>query len=188
MRAGIGLISLLLAVGLIFYLFAESEIPKIQSGEEAREQVKQISGYGPAGEAAGTSFDTQGQLKGSRLDNLLVLSVTPGGAMDSYFGLRSGDEITAINGMRINDISNSDEETAKALATEAFSRKQKLTVRRNGQTIDLPLAPGTATAPPAPSPAQPPAASPPAPPKSRGLQGQLEAIQGAGGAEPAQDQ
>ena len=93
MRAGIGLIGVLLAVGLMVYLFSESELPKVRQGEQMKEQARQISGVGQDSVPATESFQTTGQMKGSRLAALQVTAVTPGGAMDTYYGLKPGDEI-----------------------------------------------------------------------------------------------
>ncbi len=191
MRAGIGLVGLLIAVALIVYLFAESGIPTIKSGEKAKEQVRQIGGRGQDSVPATESFATTGQMKGSKLAALQVSAVTPGGAMDTYYGLKQGDEIIEIGGMTLDTLSG-DEETAKTLVvSEGYQKQQPLTVRRGGQRVTLPLIPGgvppasadatstppsDGTAPPAPVPA-----TPAAPPKPRGLQGQLQDIQDAAG-------
>jgi hypothetical protein len=216
MRAGIGLVALLIGVGLMVYMFAQFEIPKMKTGKHLKAQAQQISGRGEGGEAASDSFATQPQFKGSRFEGLSVTSIMAGGAMDSYYGLRQGDTILAINGMRLADISNGDEEMAKSLVAEAFSKKQELMVRRGGQTLNLPSAagfaspppgpaPGNATATPAPAQSPAPAEAPtaadvpsnpspaapapaPAPRQSRGLQGQLDGIRKAAGGGQDQEQ
>ena len=151
MRAGIGLVGLLVAVALLMWLFAESEIPKVRAGKKAQEDVQQISGRGADGVAATESFETEGKYNGSRLDGLVVTSVTAGGAMQAYYGLAVDDRITAVNGVRVNDASNGDDQLAKALVAEAFQRQQPLTVVRNGQTLTLPGPPSSGNATPAPA-------------------------------------
>jgi hypothetical protein len=172
-----------------------------------KEQTKQIAGYGQDDIPAPQSFTTQGVMKGSKLDALEVTSVTAGGAMDTYYGLRPNDEITAVNGMTIDVIANNDEELAKSqVVQEGFQKKAPLNIRRGGQPMTLPLPagspaarrlpqppaqpgpaqPGPAEAPSAaaPAPAQPAApapAAPPARPKKNTIQDQLQGIRDAAG-------
>ena len=46
MRAGIGLIGILLGVGLLVWLFANFSIPTAREGKKAQEKASQIAGYG----------------------------------------------------------------------------------------------------------------------------------------------
>jgi hypothetical protein len=188
MRGVFGLVSLLVAVGLIVWLFSAFSIPTVKQGEKARVQVEQISGRGTDGVSAGDSFAAQAQFKGGTVDSLLVTNVVAGGAMQKHFGLAAGDEIKSVNGMAIGGLAN-DEELAKALVTEAFSRKQSLTVRRGSQTLTLPIDPAVSVAAdpakPSTSATLPPPV--PAPQKSRGIQGQIEDIQNAAGGASKQE-
>jgi hypothetical protein len=201
--AGIGLLGLLVTIALIFWLFAAFEIPKAKVGKQAQEQAKQISGRSEDGTPAMDTFATQGVMRGSKLDALQVTGITPGGAMDQYYGLRVNDEITAVNGMTLDAISNNDEEMAKAqVVQEGFSKKAPLNIRRKGRPMTLPLpagspfaAPATpqpgAPAPAQPAPAEAPTAAAPAPapapaappprPKKNTIQDQLQGIQDAAG-------
>jgi hypothetical protein len=204
MRAGIGLLALLVTFALIIWLFAAFEIPKAKAGKHAQEQAKQISGRSEDGTPAMDTFETQGVMRGSKLDALQVTSVTAGGAMDAYYGLRVNDEITGVNGMSLDTISNNDDGLAKAqVVQEGFSKKGPLNIRRHGHPLTLPLPAGSPFAAPspvpapAPAPAQPapaeapsvaapppaaPAAPAPAPrPKKNTIQDQLQGIQDAAG-------
>ena len=189
MRAGIGLISLLVGVALMMWLFAESEIPKVKAGKKAQEEAQQISGRGTDSLPAMESFETEAQRAGSRM-TLVVTAVTPGGAMQTYYGLLKDDRITGVNGMHVNDLANGDDQLAKALVAEAFGKQQKLAVVRNGQTLTLPLPPGSppaGTAPAAgdgavqqPAPTEAPT-QPPAPREGNSVAEQLQKIQDAAG-------
>jgi hypothetical protein len=203
MRAGLGLLALLVTIALMIYLFAMIEIPKAKIGKQVQAQAQQYSGRGNDGESAMSSFTAEGKFKGSAIESLKVTGVTAGGAMDTYFGLRPKDAIVAAGGLRLSDTTNGDEEMAKALVAEAFSKHQTLTVKRGGKMIELPLPPGSAipplpAAPPAPGPPAPadapptpapnnaaanpaPPSPPPAPAQQDGLHRQLDAIQDAAG-------
>jgi hypothetical protein len=194
MRAGIGLVGILLGIGLLVWVFSETELPKVKEGEKVKQQARQMAGYSQDETPAMDSFLTDPMMKGSKLAALQVTSVTPGGAMDTYYGLKTGDEIVAVGDEPIDLLSNNDDQLAKAMVVQrGYQAKLPLTVRRSGQRLVLPLpaaaAAAAATANPAPSdasapqqqqqPAQPQPA--PQPQKPRGLEGQLQDIEKAAG-------
>ena len=190
MRAGIGLVGLLVCAGLIMYVFAETQIPVAKVGKQAQNEARQMSGRGDDGEAAENSFTVDADFGGSRLKALVVTGVTNGGAMQTYYGLLPGDRITAIDGTRIHEKSNNDDAMAKAQVAEAFGRRQTLTVDRGGQVLTLPVPAGAGVAgsvAPAPAPGSPGAtgatgAAPATPPAPRSpLADQFRGIQDAAG-------
>lgn len=178
--AGIGLLSLLITIGLIVWLFSLYSIPVAKEGKKAQAQAQQIAGYGKDDVPAPDSFQTTGATRGSRMSALQVTSVAPGGAMDMYYGLKVGDEITAVAGTPIDAMSNGDEELAKSLVvSEGFQRRQPITVRRAGQSVVLQFTePPPDNAPPAQ--AQTPADQSPSPQPGNALQRQLQSIRNSG--------
>src|SRR5262245_7159934 len=96
MRAGIGLVALLLGVGLMVYLFSIFSIPVARQGKNAQEEARQISGRGEDGRSALESIGLTRQEKNGKLVALQVTRVDPGGPMDLFYGLRAGDVITEI--------------------------------------------------------------------------------------------
>ena len=186
MRAGIGLVGVLLGVALMVYLFSGSELDKIKQGEKVKEEARQYTGRSQDDTPATESFLTDPLMKGSKLAALQVTSVTPGGAMDAYYGLKTGDEIVAIGDSPIDALSNNDDQLAKAMVVqEGYQKKAPLTVRRSGQRLVLPLPAAAAAAAAAGGASTAPPTSPEAParpePKERGIQGQLQDIQNAAG-------
>jgi hypothetical protein len=198
-----GLVSLLVGAAVIVYVFAKTQIPIAKAGKSAQEQVQPIAGYGKDGGAAMDSFtSTVGRMKGSALASLKVTSITPGGAMDTYYGLQPGDEITDVGELSLESLAQ-DEDSAKAHVVQmGFQQQRPLKVRRNGQVVELKFdtdakqgsaAPAgaapvaqtpTAQQPTATTP--PPQQQPPAQPakrtqKPKGLSGQLQDIQNAAG-------
>lgn len=138
MRAGIGLIGLLLAVGIIFYvMFAAggsgSAGQALKTGADVKPQVDQIAGKDEQGRIATDSikFDTG-------KNGIDVQSVVPNGAFEQFFGLKAGDTITMVGPLPAKEMSPDD---AKAYLLTAFQQNQELTVRRDGQEIKLPQAP-----------------------------------------------
>ena len=154
MRAMFGLVALLVCVGVVMWVFSLTSIPTAREGKKAQDQARQISGRGENGQAATDSFKVTPQMKGnSRLGSLLVTDVTPGGAMDQYYGLKKGDEIIEITtqgGMtKVGDASNDDAEMAKDKVQEAFQASGPIVVMRGGRAITLPLPAGSTAAAPA---------------------------------------
>src|SRR5690349_15353712 len=119
MRAIFGLAALLVAVGIMFYLFTNNTAAVLKASKPAREQAQQMSGRGQDGVGAEHSFQCEPVQRGTRLDALLVTNVTPGGAADTFYGLKKGDkiiEISTAGGLqKVNDASNGDAEMAKAM-------------------------------------------------------------------------
>ena len=148
MRAVFGLVSLLVVIAIMMWLFSMYSIPVAREGKTAQDQARQISGRGDDGVAAIHSFQVEPNLRGSKLQSLDVTNVTPGGALASY-GLEKGDKIVEINGTKVGDLSNNDSELAKAQVHDAFQRSQPIVVLRDGQPVTLPQAPSQATAQPA---------------------------------------
>jgi hypothetical protein len=146
MRAGIGLLSLLIGVAIIFYLSYGGKNggydgAAMKAGKEAREQASQISGRTEDNVPIADTIkldevdDSNGQFK-----RLKVLSITPGTPMDTAYGLKVNDEITRVGDMGVND--NNDAGLAKALVIEAFQRNEPLVVLRNN--VETKLTPDSA--------------------------------------------
>lgn len=175
MRMAFGLVGVLITIGLIVVVMSQyltKSSLDISAGNQAREQVKQIGAMSEDASPAIESFKVDAITVGSRLDNLLVTEVTPGGAADKFFGLRKGDAIieVSVGGSltKLDDYANNDPEMAKIAVVEAFTRSQPIKVVRDGQELQLPVTP--------------PAGSPqPQQPTGNPLSQQLDAIEQAGG-------
>jgi S1-C subfamily serine protease len=140
MRGMFGLVSLLVVVAIMALLFKSYSIPMAKKGKKVTDQVRQLSGRSQDNTPADRSIKLDAEPDNGPLKDMIVLEVTPGGAMDKFYGLQVGDKITAINGNDIRLISNNDFEMAKAqLVQEGFEKLAPITVLRNGETIQLPL-------------------------------------------------
>ena len=139
MRAGIGLLSLLIGVAILFYISFGGphggEVGStLQAGKNAREQAQQISGKDENDVPVDQSIVLDDVLAGSELRAVKVVSVVPGGPMATAYGLQAGDEIIQAEQM---DLRGSDPPTARALVVESYSKNSPLVIRRNGQEITL---------------------------------------------------
>lgn len=183
MRMAFGLGGLLVTIGVIVLILNFAILPYnktvIEKGQTARDQAEQMAGV-KDGVRVMDSFKVEPQSNSSgKPVSLLVTSVTAGGPMEAYYGLKRNDTITEINGMRVRD--QNDAELAVAQAQEAYQRQQTLTVVRDGETLVLPQQ-KQATAIAAPAAAQNQESAPAKPRETGGLQGQLDALQNAAGA------
>lgn len=188
MRAIFGLAALLVAVAIMFYLFTKNTAETLKVAKPMQQEAQQMAGRGRDGQSAENSFQIEPEQRGHRLDALLVTDVTPGGAADTFYGLKKGDKIVAIttNGglQKVNDASNGDAEMAKAmLAQYSFAASQPIVVERDGKQLTLPASAAPAvTNAPANNPSQPqaqaqPAQTPTQPPPERGnVHSQVENI------------
>ncbi len=135
MRAGIGLLALLIAAGIIFYLSFGGknggyEGQVLNQGRTAGEEAAQFSGQ----EHPEDSITLADDMVGNELRGLKVTGVTPGGIMDKTYGILIGDIIIQANQM---DVRGSDSAMAKAMVAEGFSRNQDLVVKRDQQELTL---------------------------------------------------
>ena len=156
MRAMFGLVSLLVVVAIIAFLFSMYDIPVAKQGRVTQQQARQLSGHDVNGTPADQTIKLDADLRNNHLADLIVTSVTPGGAMDRVYGFQAGDKIIAIGEMDISTLSNDDFEMAKAqLLQEGFEKGKPVTVIRAEKKIQLPL-PGQAAAAAAAAASSPP--------------------------------
>jgi hypothetical protein len=168
MRAMFGLAALLVGVAVMFYLFTKDTAETLRVAKPMQDQAQQMAGRGQDGQSAMNSFKVDPQQRGSQLDALLVTDVTPGGAADTFYGLKKGDRIVSITTQaglqKVNEVSNGDPDMAKAmLAQESFAGSLPIVVMRDGKQLTLPASAAPAvTNAPAANPSQTPAlAAPP---------------------------
>ena len=135
MRIGIGLVSLLVVVAIVLIWFKNTQIPVIEKGQETKKEAQQISGRGPDGLPASQSVKLDAKMKNNQIESLVVTDVTPGGAMDQYFGLQKGDEIVKVGDLDVKGHPLG--EGVDAAVFEAAQRQQALVVVRNGQRVEL---------------------------------------------------
>jgi hypothetical protein len=176
MRAMFGLVALLVGVAVLFWVFTKNTAETLRVSKPMHDEAQQMSGRGQDGQSAENSFQVEPQQRGSQLDALLVTDVTPGGAADTYYGLKKGDRIVSISTgaglQKVNDASNGDPGMAKAmLAQYSFGGSLPILVQRNGQQLTLPASAAQAAAtnaPANPAQAQQPGQAPAQPPAQRG--------------------
>jgi C-terminal processing protease CtpA/Prc len=136
MGFGFGLLGLLVVAAIIAIWFTKTQIPIAKKGKETQDVARQISGHGPDGESAQHSVKLDREGKDGRTDYLVVSDVTPGGAMDQYFGLKKGDKIIKVGDFPVREYPGG-EDMAEAAVFEAAQRQQSLVVRRGTEELTL---------------------------------------------------
>src|SRR5436309_6462897 len=139
MRAGIGILSLLVAVAIIRFVSFSGPgggyvTTVVSKGQNAQSQAEQLSGRDENGMSAEQSIMLEERDAGGRLHGLVVKAIMPMGPMALTYGLVPGDEIVEVGQMRVRDY---DIELMKALTYEAYSKNQPLVIVRNGQELKL---------------------------------------------------
>lgn len=143
MRAGFGLVGILMTIGVIVWLWSSIVLPHdkaaIDAGRQATTQLNQIAGNSADGTMRfDQSLDFDLTRKGGRINDLIVLDVKPGGPAETFYGLRKNDFILELGPLAIRDQINSKDE-ARDFLMDAYQRSQPIVIVRNGQKITLPL-------------------------------------------------
>ena len=135
MRAGVGLLALLMGVALMFYLMSQNASVDLAAKKQADATVNQFSGKDANGKLATDTIGIDAGTKG-----VTVTRVDADGAFEQKFGIKAGDLIVEIGPLTKDQFG--DNATAKAYLHDAYARDEALVVVRDGQRVTLPE-PGT---------------------------------------------
>lgn len=139
MKAGFGLVALLVVMAIIFTLWTKNAATVVKESKPAREQVQQWAGEDDSGMKAKDSIILDPVDKAGKLQYVLVDRITPNGPMEKYFGLKQNDSIIQVvsRGVKL-DIKDMDEQEAKERIIGAYSEQGQLVVLRNDERLELP--------------------------------------------------
>ena len=144
MRAGFGLVGLLITIGVIVWLMNTTlthDKAAMESGRKATETVNQISGRSQDGSMRfSESLEIDIIRTGGKVNNILVVDLKEGGPADTFYGLKKDDCIIELGPLSVRDQITSKEE-ARDFLSDAYQRSQPIVVVRREQKITLPLAP-----------------------------------------------
>jgi hypothetical protein len=174
MRMAFGLISILVAIGVIVWIMSTFTLPATQQAIAVKKnvtpKVEQIAGQTSDGIRAADTIRLKGVTNTSgRLSGVQVSEITAEGAMERYFGLQKDDTITEIGPLSVKDMAGAAE--AKDFLVDAYQKSGTITVLRENKQVTLPL-PAAAAKGQSPPAAVSPAATPPA-----GGTGDVDSIQ-----------
>lgn len=133
MRAGIGLLALLMGVALMFYLMSRDAGTSLAVKKQADQVGNQISGKDANGKLATDTLTFDADAKGVKVN-----TVEPGGAFEQKFGIKAGDLIVEIGPLSRDQFQ--DNSTAKAYLHDAYARDEQLVVVRGNERLTLPQA------------------------------------------------
>jgi hypothetical protein len=139
MRAGIGVLSLLIVVAII--LFAAFHGPNggyvptvVQTGQTAQSQANQIAGRDQNGVPIQQTIALDEDSPNGQLRGLIVKQLMPTSPLATDYGLLPGDEIVEAGDY---DVRGSEPELAKDMVYQSYSSNKPLVVLRNGQKVTL---------------------------------------------------
>lgn len=137
MRMAFGLVSVLVAIGVVVMIMSNYTLPAAKQAITVKKQAESRFGSNTRDglEEAKASITLDDVLKGGRFDALQVTAVVPGGQMATEFGFMAGDTIVAIGGLPLRDLNDAD--IARDQVFEAKMRDQPVTVLRNNAPIEL---------------------------------------------------
>ena len=107
----------------------------LDARESARTQARAFNGLDADGERVALSA-TLTAPEGT-FDSVLVDEVTAAGALATVYGLQAGDEIVQIGPQDVGGYVITDLDTARDFLDDAYARKLPITVKREGQRVEL---------------------------------------------------
>lgn len=139
MRFGIGLLSILIAMAIMFWLmFGGGYMRSVSTArKQANTQINVISGYSEDRKMLATDTVRYKVVNSGSKSKLIVTSIYLTGAMDERYGLRKDDQIIEIGALDVAQMVTSKED-ATAFLHDAYARGWPLVVMRNGKKITLP--------------------------------------------------
>ena len=146
MRGAVGLLSILIAVAIMLYLLAgrgcapggKSYLTTVVDAKKKYEPIaQQMGGKDPQGRPFNESLTTVPWPETGKFRGLLVQSVDPAGSAATFYGLQAGDVIEQIGPLPVGGMIIGDEQAGGDFLIDAFARQFPLTVKRNGETLQL---------------------------------------------------
>lgn len=146
MKAGFGLVALLLTVAIILFLLAgplgqggSSYLQTVTNVKKEKEPV--VQQWGGKDVRGRPLYDTielvrwpeSGKMRGAKVD-----TIDPTGPAATFYGLQAGDVIVRIQSQDVGGYVIGDEEAAEAFLTDAFRYSAPITIRRAGEEMTLP--------------------------------------------------
>src|SRR5258706_5246891 len=121
MRAGFGLVAVMITIALMIWLWAQMTSETAKQGVPAKNQAAQIAGYDEQGRPAMNSIQLVAEVKNGKLEYMLVDSINPEGAMAKVIHLQVNDAIVGAGPLNFKDYGY-DEEMARALILTEYQQ------------------------------------------------------------------
>lgn len=129
MKYGVGLIALLLGIGLLLYLQADTGKKVIEQARPARETAERVAGVGMRG-----SFKVEPAEENGRLVGLDLVELDPQSPLAAMYELKVGDRILEVGPLSAR---STDADMLTAQLMESGARRHTLVVQRGDQRLEL---------------------------------------------------
>lgn len=146
MKAGFGLVALLLSVGIILFLMAgpigkggQSYLQTVTNVKKEKEPVvQQWGGKDVKGRALYDTVELVPWPETGSMRGAMVNTIDATGPAATFYGLQTGDVIIRINSQDVGGFIITDEGAAEAFLTDAFRYSAPILIKREGQEMTLP--------------------------------------------------
>lgn len=129
MKYGFGLIALLLGIGILLYLQADSGQKVMEASKPARETAERVAGVGMRG-----SFKVEPVEENGRLVGLELTELDPQSPLAAMYDLKVGDRIIEVGPLSVR---STDADLLTAQLMESGARRHKLIIQRAGERLEL---------------------------------------------------
>jgi len=137
MRMAFGLVSLLVVLAIVMFIADKVEIPAAQTAHDVMPQVQQLSGHDADGNRAMDSFTSEEFDNGGHFAGIKIDTVLPGGAYETFYGIKPGDIVYTIGDMDVTTLG--DFGSAQGLLQQAYQESKTLGITRDGTKMTLPV-------------------------------------------------
>jgi DNA polymerase III epsilon subunit-like protein len=142
MRAGFGLVGLLICVGVIVWIMHKSTLPYteevLKKNDEAKKQLNPIAGYSADGSMKfSDSLVVDTETSGGKISAIDVTKVVAGGPADTAYGLKEGDAILEIGPLTVKDNIQTAGDAMDQLVQFGYEKSAPLKIIRDGNEMTL---------------------------------------------------
>jgi C-terminal processing protease CtpA/Prc len=142
MRAGLGLVGLLICIGVIVWIMHSAILPHTEATlaakKKAEDTINPIAGYSRDGSMKfSDSLQIETETKGGKIAAIDVTSVLPGGPADTDYGLKENDVIIEIGELSVKDNIQTDSDAMNQIVQFGYERSAPLVIMRDGNKMTL---------------------------------------------------
>ena len=138
MRMAFGLVSLLVTLAIILFIFKYIQAPTLKEGKKAQDQTRQLVGRDEEGNRVTDAITLDARDRGGKMESVVVTDVVPNSAIQQRFGLQKGDVIVQMGDLSVRDNMSSPDE-AKDFLLKTYQDNRELVVLRGWDKLTLPM-------------------------------------------------
>jgi len=138
MRMAFGLVSLLVTLAIILFIFKYIEAPTIKEGKKAQDTARQMAGRDEEGQRVTDAVTLDSQDRAGKMESVVVSDIRANSALQQRYGLQKGDVILEMGELSVRGYMNSPDE-AKDFLLKAYQENRNLVVIRGWDKLTLPM-------------------------------------------------